>query len=394
MSSAPIYLDHAATTPLDGRVLESMLPYLTGSFGNAASKQHRVGRLAHEAVEQARGEVALLIGADPREIVLTSGATEANNLAILGACRAEAHGQLPRRVLTAETEHQAVLEPMEALESEGFEVLRLPVDASGHVDLDQLQDELRKGLRLVSLMGANNELGVLHPLAAIGALCREHGALFHTDATQLVGKQELNVDDACIDLLSLSAHKFYGPKGAGALYLRRKRPRVRVAPLQLGGGHEGGRRSGTLNVPAIVGLGTAAALRGREAVAEGPRLADLRDLFEGQLRAALGEIEINGDAQARLAGHSNLAMAGVDAESLLTRLKTVCASAGSACTSASAGPSHVLRALGHSGARVRSSLRFTLGKDTDAQQIADAVVELTQAVRLERAEGPQDICAL
>ncbi|MFT7678753.1 MAG: cysteine desulfurase [Planctomycetota bacterium] len=394
MSDAPIYLDNAATTPLDGRVLESMLPFLSGSFGNAASKQHAMGRAAAGAVEQARGEVALLIGADPREIVFTSGATEANNLGLLGACQAEAHAQLPRRVLTASTEHHAVLEPIDALEAQGFEVVRLPVNECGHLDLDQLQAELRKGLRLVSLMGANNELGVLHPLAEIGALCREHGALFHTDATQLVGKQPLDVDSACIDLLSLSAHKFYGPKGVGALYLRRKRPRVRVNPLQLGGGHESGRRSGTLNVPAIVGLGTAAALRAREAAEDEARIATLRDEFEAQLQAAVGEIEVNGDTQLRLAGHSNLAIAGVDAESLLSRLERVCASSGSACTSASQGPSHVLRALGHSGARVRSSLRFSLGKDTQAAQIADAVAELRQAVRQERAEGPQDICAL
>jgi len=392
MSATPIYLDHAATTPLDARVLDAMLPFLRENYGNAASRQHQLGREASAAVELARGELGLLLGADPREIVFTSGATEANNLALKGVARADAHAQLPRRIISARSEHHAVLDPLASLERDGFEVVYLAVDDQGHIDLDQLAAELQRGARLVSLMAANNETGVLHPLERIGPLCREHGALFHTDATQVIGKEALNVDAACIDLLSLSAHKFYGPKGVGALYLRRKRPRVRVVPLNEGGGHEHGRRSGTLNVPAIVGLGKAAALRADEATAERERLAALRDSFEERLTASVHGVQINGDRAQRLAGHSNVAVSGVDAESVLARFERVCASSSAACTSSQHGPSHVLRAMGLGAERVLGSIRFSLGAGTNEAQLAQALDEIERCVAAVREAGPDAAC--
>ncbi len=380
MSSTPIYLDHAATTPMDARVLEHIVPLMGGSFGNPASRQHQRGREAAAAVEEARGQVALLLGADPREIVLTSGATEANNLALRGVVQAPAHAQRPRRILTARTEHHAVLEPLDALEASGCEVIRLGVDARGHIDLDELASELARGALLVSLMAANNETGLLHPLERIGELCREHGALFHTDATQLVGKQPIDVDRASIDLLSLSGHKLYGPMGVGALYLRRKRPRVRVEAQLLGGGHEAGRRAGTPNLPAIAGLGLACALRAREGPADEARIAGLRDRFEAGLMGALDGVSVNGDAGCRLAGHANLAFAGVDADSLLERLIEVQASSSAACTSALRQPSHVLREHGYDAARVASSVRFSLGKGTTVDDVDRAVEALIAAI--------------
>ena len=393
MSEGPIYLDHAATTPLDPRVLEAMLPFFGGRFGNAASRQHARGREAAGAVEEARGRVALLLNADPREVVFTSGATEANNLALKGIAAAAAHAQAPRRIVSCVTEHHAVLDPLDGLEREGFEIVRLRVDGEGRLDLAALEAELERGALLVSLMAANNETGVLHPLAQIGRRCRAAGVLFHTDATQWVGKLPLDVDGLCIDALSLSAHKFHGPQGAGALYLRRKRPRVRVAAQLEGGGHEGGRRSGTLNLPGIVGLGAAAAL-----AAEGgfgaADVALLRDRFEAELMARLGGVTRNGGDAPRLPGHSNLSFEGVDAESLLSRLEDVCASSSAACTSAARQPSHVLRALGLSPERVSGSVRFSLSRTTTPVEVERAVASLTAAVLAEREAGPKDSCSL
>ncbi|MEM6569567.1 MAG: cysteine desulfurase family protein [Planctomycetota bacterium] len=375
-----VYLDHAATTPIDPRVLDAMLPTLREAYGNASSP-HALGREAADAVEEARGHLALALGADPREVVFTSGATEANNLAIKGACRAEAHARQPARIVTCVTEHHAVLDPIASLEEDGFEVVRLGVDAAGHVDLERLESELAKGVRLVSLMSANNETGVRHPLEAIGALCRERDALFHTDATQSFGKEPLDVDAASIDLLSVSAHKLYGPKGVGALFLRRKRPRVRVAEQMEGGGHEAGRRSGTLNVPGIVGLGAAVRIAERVREAERERVSGLRDAFETRLvERTGGAVQRNGDPASRLPGHANLSFEGVDGAELLARIPEVCASTAAACTSASLQRSHVLRAMGLSPERVAGSVRFSLGRTTTEADVDRAVELLVRAL--------------
>ncbi|MEM6671976.1 MAG: cysteine desulfurase family protein [Planctomycetota bacterium] len=372
-STDVVYLDHAATTPLDPRVLEAMLPFLRGAFGNASSP-HALGRAASDAVEEARGRIALELGADPREIVFTSGATEANNLALKGVAHAEAHARRPRRVVTCVTEHHAVLDPLSSLEGEGFEVVRMGVDALGHVDLDRLADELGRGVLLVSLMSANNETGVRHPMPEIGALCRDHGALFHTDATQSFGKEPIDVEAAHVDLLSLSAHKLYGPKGVGALFLRRKRPRVRVAEQLEGGGHESGRRSGTLNVAGIVGLGAATVIAARERDPERERVAGLRDAFEAAVLARVPRTERNGDPEDRLAGHSNLSFPGQEGSELLARVPDVCATTAAACTSAALQRSHVLRAIGLSAERVAGSVRFSFGR-TSTESDVDRVVE-------------------
>jgi cysteine desulfurase len=388
-----VYLDHAATTPLDPRVLEAMTPYFLERFGNASSRQHALGREASGAVERAREQVARLIGADPREIVFTSGATESANLALKGVAHASAYERSPRRFVTAPTEHHAVLDPLETLAQEGFEVVRLAVDGEGRVDLAELEAVLAKGVRLVSLMHANNELGLLHPVAEIGTRCREHGALFHTDATQAVGKEPIDVDALKIDLLGLSAHKLGGPKGVGALYLRRRRPRVRCRALVDGGGHERGLRSGTLNVPGIVGLGAAAELCLAEMDAERERVAALRDHLEETLFQRLDGVLRNGPAEDRLAGTTNLSFAGVDAESLLDRMEGVAASSSSACTSASLQPSHVLRALGCSPERLAGSVRFSLGRTTTRAEVDRATDLVVAAVERERREGPRDACA-
>ncbi len=383
--SESIYLDHAATTPLDPRVLDAMLPFLKGSFGNASSP-HAAGREASGAVEEARGRVALALGADPREVIFTSGATESNNLALRGVARAQAHARRPRRMLTCVTEHHAVLDPLAGLEADGFEVVRLGVDRAGHLDLARLEEELRRGLLLVSVMSANNETGGRHPIAEIGARCREHGALFHTDATQTFGKEPLDVDLACVDLLSLSAHKLYGPKGVGALYLRRKRPRVRVEALFAGGGHEGGRRSGTLNVPGIVGLGAATRIADDEGTADGARIAAMRDRFEAALAAEVAGLSVMGDRSNRLAGHSNLAFPGVDGDDLLKGLPGLCASTAAACTSASLERSHVLRALGHGPDGVAGSVRFSLGRTTTEDEVDRAAGLILNGLRALRGE--------
>jgi cysteine desulfurase len=376
-----VYLDHAATTPLDPRVFEVMKPYFLERFGNAASAQHAAGREAAAAVELARGELALLIGADPREVVFTSGATEANNLALKGVAAAEAYARSPKHVITCVSEHNAVLDPLRALEQEGWSVTRLGVDFQGHLDLGSLEAALERGTRMVSIMLANNETGVLHPLKEIGALCREHGALLHTDATQAVGKLPIDVDSFPVDLLSLSAHKFGGPKGVGALYLRRKRPRVRCRALLDGGGHERGRRSGTLNVPGIVGLGEAARLRRGDQTELAARIRSLRDSLEAGLMGRVAGVEINGDPARRLPGISSLSFPGVEAVSLLAGLERVQASSSAACTSAHLQPSHVLRAMGLGEGRIEGSVRFSLGWTTTADEIEVAVDELGVAVR-------------
>ncbi|MFT5291223.1 MAG: cysteine desulfurase [Planctomycetota bacterium] len=393
--STPIYLDHAATTPVDARVLEAMLPYFSERFGNASSRQHAAGRAAQEAVEEAREKVAALLGADPREIVFTSGATESNNLLLKGVAGAEAYAKTPRHVVTACTEHHAVLDPLGRLEAEnGFEVTRLSVDEKGAIDLDQLRDLLNRKPRLVTLMHANNELGSLHPIDEIGALCRAAGVLFHTDAAQSFGKEAIDVDAFQVDALSLSGHKLYAPKGVGVLYLRRRRPRVRCQPLFDGGGHERGARSGTLNVPGIVALGAAAEICSREMEADGSRIGQLRDRLELGLIEGVGGIEVNGDRDRRLAGLTNLSIEGISAESLLTRLDGVMASTSAACTSASLQPSHVLRAIGCDPERVEGSIRLSLGRSTSPVEVDSALEALIGAIDTERREGPRDLCEL
>lgn len=379
----PVYLDHQATTPLDPRVLEAMLPWLTAEFGNAASRQHSWGWTAESAVEAAREEVAAALGVAPREVVFTSGATEANNLAILGAARA-AKGR--RHVVTSAVEHRAVLDPCRQLAAEGFEVTVLAPDATGKVSVDAVAATINAETLLVSLMAANNEVGTLNPLSEIGALCAERGVLFHTDAAQAFGKVPLDLGTGTA-LASTSAHKLYGPKGVGALWVRSK-PRVALAPILFGGGHERGLRSGTLNVPAIVGFGAAARLAAREREAEAARLASLRERLEGTIRGALDGVSLNGHAVDRLPGNLSLSFDGVDGERLVAELRDVAVSSGSACTTASGEPSHVLLALGVPAALAKATLRFGLGRFTTAAEVdlaAGAVVAAVLRLRAEKA---------
>lgn len=367
-----IYLDHNATTPIDARVLEAMMPYLTGEFGNAASRQHAAGCRAAQAVESAREQVARLLGADPREVLFTSGATESDNLAILGTAGSEIHARDRRQVVTVLTEHPAVLDPCRELARRGFPVTLLEVDREGRIDLDQLEQAIGERTLLVSVMHGNNETGLLHPLEEIGRLTRTAGALFHTDATQTVGKEPLDLLRCNIDLLSLSAHKMYGPKGAGALYVRRRRPRVRLHPRQFGGGHERGLRSGTANVPAIVGLGAAAELAAARREQDRIDVGSLRDRLEGAL-LELDGVRRNGPASPRLSGTSNLSFAGIEAEELMKETRELAVSTASACTSAAIQPSHVLGAMGLDDERIRGSIRFSLGRGTTAAEIEQAI---------------------
>lgn len=377
--SRTVYLDHHATTPCDPRVVEAMLPWFTVRPGNAASRQHRRGQEANLAVEQARIHVAALIGGSPKEIVFTSGATEALNLAIKGS--AAAAPQKRRRLLASSIEHHAVLDTARALAGQGFDLGLVPVDADGRVDPAQVRAVLGDDVLLACVMAANNEIGALEPLEAIGAAVREAGALFVVDAVQAVGKVPFDVATCHADLVALSAHKICGPKGVGCLWVRRGQPRVRLVPLIDGGGQERGLRSGTLNVPGIVGFGEAARL----ALAEGPsdarRMARLRDRLLAGFRAELGNIEVNGGLEHRLPNNLNVAFTGVEASRLLESLDDVDISSGSACTTASLEPSHVLRALGHSDARVFASVRFGLGRDTSEADIDFALERITAVVR-------------
>lgn len=371
-----IYLDHNATTPLDPRVLDAMMPFFTEQYGNAASRHHGLGRDAAAAVQTAREQVASVLGADPREIVWTSGATESNNLALLGVARSPVYKK--RHVVTVATEHRAVLDPCEVLVRQGFDVTFLGVDPDGVIDVERLAAAITDQTLLVSVMHANNETGVLQPIARIGELCRARGVLFHTDATQSFGKERIDVGAMRIDLLSASAHKIHGPKGVGVLYVRRKGPRVRCEALLHGGGHERGLRPGTLNVPGIVGMGTAATVP----VDEGVRA--LRDQLEGALLSALEGVEVNGHRTERLANTTNLTFTGVDSTKLMERMPDIAVSSSSACTSASLQPSYVLRALGCDEARIRGSIRFSLGRFNTPDEIstaADAVVSSVRALR-------------
>jgi len=382
----PIYLDHHSTTPCDPRVVDAMAPYWTREFGNAASRTHAFGWRAEEAVEAAREEVARLIGADPREIVFTSGATESNNLALLGVARA--NRERGDHIISCQTEHRSVLDPLAALEQEGFRVTRLAVDAEGLVDVDDLRAALDGRTILVSVMHVNNEIGVVQPLPEIARVTREHGALFHTDAAQSVGKLRVDVDRLGVDLLSLTAHKLYGPKGMGALYVRRRRPVLRVAPILYGGGHERGMRSGTLPVALCVGLGRACQIAGQEWETDAKRVLLLRDRLWQRLSTELDEVWLNGHPENRVAGNLNLSFIGVEAQALLVALPEVALSSGSACTSAQPQPSHVIRALGRGGARALGAVRFGIGRANTEAEI-DAVAELlVEQVERLRAMSP------
>ncbi|HEX9402317.1 MAG TPA: IscS subfamily cysteine desulfurase [Anaeromyxobacter sp.] len=368
----PIYLDYHATTPVDPRVLEAMLPHFSVEFGNAASKSHAFGWKAEEAVEEARAEVGRLVGASAKEIVWTSGATESNNLAIKGA--AQFYQEKGRHLVTCKTEHKAVLDSMHALERQGFEVTFLDVEKDGRLDPARLEGALRKDTILVSVMHANNESGVLHPVEEIGRITRKAGVLFHCDAVQSVGKVPFDVERVNADLVSLSAHKMYGPKGVGALYVRRK-PRVRLVAQMDGGGHERGYRSGTLNVPGVVGFGKAAALALAERDVEAARVLALRERLRKGLLAGLDLVTLNGSLEHRVPGNLNVSFAYVEGEALMMAIKDVAVSSGSACTSASLEPSYVLRAMGVSEDLAHSSIRFGLGRFTTEEEI-DFVVRL------------------
>ena len=367
MSHRPIYLDCHATTPLDERVLEAMLPYFTQHFGNPASLSHAYGWEAEAAVKQARQILADAIQATPEEIVFTSGATEANNLAIKGV--AEAYFSKGRHIITVQTEHSAVLDPCRYLQTLGFEVTFLPVKKDGLIDLAKLEQAFRPDTILVSVMAANNEIGVLQPLAEIGAICRQHQVLFHTDAAQALGKIPLDVEALNIDLMSLTAHKIYGPKGIGALYVRRRNPRVQLAPQLHGGGHERGMRSGTLYTPQIVGLAKAVELGLEEQESESQRLVQLRERLWNAL-SPLGGIHLNGHPTQRLSGNLNISIEDVDGSALLLGLQPVVAvSSGAACSSATVAPSPVLLALGHSETLAYASIRFGIGRFNTTEEI-------------------------
>jgi cysteine desulfurase len=382
MVQLPIYLDNNSTTRVDPGVLEAMLPYFSEQYGNAASRTHVLGLKAAEAVEEARERVAHLIGASAREIVFTSGATESNNLALKGV--AAMYRRKGNHIVTCATEHRAVLDPCRRLEGEGFRVTFLPVDEYGRVTADEVAAALTDQTILVSIMAANNEIGTLQPVRAIGRLCKERGVLFHTDAVQAVGKVPVNVEDMGADLLSLSAHKIYGPKGVGALYVRRRDPAVRLEPLIDGGGHERRMRSGTLPVPLVVGLGMACALCGQEMTAEAERLTRLRERLRAGIMDRLEEVYLNGHPTERLPGNLNLSFAYVQGDALMMNLREVALSSGSACTSAEPEPSYVLRAIGRSDELAHGSIRFGLGRFTTEEEVDyvnGAVVRAVQHLR-------------
>jgi cysteine desulfurase len=378
----PIYMDNHATTRTDPRVLETMLPYFGEIYGNAASRNHEFGWVAEQAVENAREQIAKLIGATAKEIVLTSGATESNNLAIKGV--AEMYREKGNHIITQVTEHKCVLDTCKRLEKHGYNVTYLPVQKDGLIDLNQLQDALTGQTILVSIMAANNEIGVLQPVKEIGKLCHEKGILFHSDAVQAAGKVPFSVIENNVDLCSVSAHKIYGPKGVGALYVRRRNPRVQLVAQIDGGGHERGMRSGTLNVPGIVGMGKACELAMQEMGEESARLLALRESLRQQIFAGLDEVYVNGSMEHRLPGSMNISFAFVEGESLLMGISDIAVSSGSACTSATLEPSYVLKALGAGDDLAHSSIRFGLGRfntQAEVDYVAAKIVEVVKRLR-------------
>ena len=378
----PIYMDNHATSPMDPRVLEAMIPYFSGKFGNAASRNHSFGWEAEQAVEQAREQIAKLIGATAKEIIFTSGATESNNLAIKGI--AEMYKERGNHIITQVTEHKAVLDTCKRLEKYGYRVTYLPVKADGLIDIEDLKRAMDDKTILVSIMFANNEIGVIQPITEIGKLCHEKGVIFHTDAVQAVGKIPVDVNSMNIDVLSLSGHKIYGPKGVGALYVRRRNPRVQISAQIDGGGHERGMRSGTLNVPGIVGLGKACEIAGEEMTTEAARLRAMRDHLREKLETALDYVEVNGSWEHRLPGNLNMSFVYVEGESLLMGINDVAVSSGSACTSATLEPSYVLKALGLGDDVAHSSIRFGLGRFNtmaEVDYVADKVIGIVKKLR-------------
>ena len=378
----PIYMDNHATTRTDPRVVEEMLPYFTEKYGNAASRNHEFGWVAEQAVEQARERIAKLIGATAKEIIFTSGATESDNLAIKGV--AEMYKEKGNHIITQAIEHKAVLDTCKRLEKYGFRVTYLPVQKDGRIDLDDLKRAMDDKTILVTIMAANNEIGVLQPIREIGALCHERGVLFHTDAVQQIGKVPLNVIQDNVDIASISAHKLYGPKGVGALYVRRKNPRVQLVAQIDGGGHERGMRSGTLNVTGIVGFGKACAIAGSDMAEEAKYLAGLRDRLKDAIMGQLDEVYINGSMEHRLPGNLNISFAYVEGESLLMGINDIAVSSGSACTSATLEPSYVLKGLGAGDDLAHSSIRFGLGRFNTAAEVdyvAERVVDTVRRLR-------------
>ncbi len=382
----PIYMDYHATTPMDPRVFEAMKPYFLETFGNAASRNHSFGWEAEEAVEKSRKQIASLIGATAKEIVFTSGATESNNLALKGV--AEMYAEKGNHIITAATEHKAILDTCKRLEKHGVRVTYLPVQTNGLVDLEQLQAAITDKTILISIMYANNEIGVIQPIAELGKIAKSKGVLLHTDATQAVGKVPVNVIKDNIDIMSMSAHKMYGPKGVGALYVRRKGPRVQLTAQMDGGGHERGMRSGTLNVPGIVGLGEACALCQAGMAEESKRMAYLRDKLRDKLQSELDETYINGTMEHRLPNNLNISFAYVEGESLLMGINDIAVSSGSACTSATLEPSYVLKALGAGDDLAHSSIRFGLGRFNTEEEVDYVAAKVIDVVRKLRELSP------
>ncbi len=382
----PVYLDYQATTPVDPRVLDAMLPYFREDFGNAASRNHAFGWKAEEAVSKGREEIGRLIGASEKEIVFTSGSTEAINLALKGV--ADMYGSKGKHIITSQAEHKAVLDTCKHLEKQGFEVTYLAPDSTGRVTVEAVAAVLRDDTILVALLWANNEVGTLNPIREIGALCHERGVLFFTDATQAVGKVPVDVEADNVDLLCLSGHKIYGPKGVGCLYVRRRKPRVRLVAQMDGGGHERGMRSGTLNVPGIVGLAKACQLCREELEVEAARASGLRDHLEAKITGALEFVHFNGNKEHRLPGCLNLSFHYVEGESLLMGIDDIAVSSGSACTSASLEPSHVLRSMGVGDDLAHSSIRFGIGRFTTQEEVDYAADRLITAVRRLREMSP------
>jgi len=375
-------MDNHATSPLDPRVLEAMLPYFTQKFGNAASRNHSFGWEAEQAVENAREQIAKLIGASAKEIIFTSGATESNNLAIKGI--AEMYRERGNHIITQVTEHKAVLDTCKRLEKYGYRVTYLPVKSDGLIDMEDLKRAIDDKTILVTIMAANNEIGVIQPIAEIGKLCHEKGVIFHTDSVQAVGKVPLDVNAMNIDVLSMTAHKLYGPKGVGALYVRRRNPRVQISAQIDGGGHERGMRSGTLNVPGIVGFGKACEIAREEMATEAARLQTMRDRLKHMLESELDYVEINGSMEHRLPGNLNMSFVYVEGESLLMGINDVAVSSGSACTSATLEPSYVLKALGLGDDVAHSSIRFGLGRfnnDAEVDYVANKVIGIVKKLR-------------
>jgi cysteine desulfurase len=385
MLNLPIYLDNNATTPMDPRVLEAMIPFFTHNFGNSASRNHPFGWKAEEAVDYARGQVASLINADSKEIIFTSGATESNNLAIKGVF--EMYAEKGNHVITIETEHKAVLDTCKHIEKAGAEITYIKTNEQGLITLQQVEEAIQPNTILVTIMYANNEIGVIQPIREIAALCKSKGILFHTDATQAVGKIPVDVIADGIDLMSFTAHKMYGPKGVGALYVRRKNPRVKVTAQMDGGGHERGMRSGTLNVPGIVGLGMACEICQKDMVSDTAKISKMRDRLEKEL-LVLEEAYVNGSIEHRLPHITNMSFKYVEGEGLIMGVKNIAVSSGSACTSASLEPSYVLKALGLDDELAHSSLRFGLSRFTTDEEIDYAINHVKEAVLKLREMSP------